>query len=192
MEYICRQNNKTSKMKKILKSAIMIAASALLFVSCNEEDATPVASPSEFGTVRGFVFYDTDETDDDENIEIPVGAVVQITTFSEINNGEFDFTAGGDEEVSLTNVNADGSYSFTIPTNANGADYRIEVFGFDDEKSFERFFDGDLEDFTEEGVYVNGGTGSDGTGSDVTPSETETVDAIILNDFTSFTPNSLF
>lgn len=155
-------------MKKVFKSALVIALGSLLALSsCKEADeATPIASLGS-GTVTGQVFYDIDEVNDTdkdgdqiaENIDtdIPTGAIIRYAYTDEVT---------GEAVTGTTTVNNSGSYSFSVPADQDGVSVSITA---DDFKGSLKFEYADPEEF---GEFLE--TTEDGFFSETTIS-TETV-----------------
>lgn len=168
-------------MNKIFKTASFVAGTLLIAMSsCKKAtEVTPVESLGS-GTVKGQVFYDSDETDDDTNSDIPSGATVRYS-YVDANTNE--------TIIGTTSVNGSGEYSFSVPTDEDGVDVDISIDDFEGDYTFEYLNDdGDERVATESGYYAES---VDFATKTVLPGKTSIVAKETIGGFTSFANPSL-
>lgn len=134
-------------------ASVAIFALAAVFSSCETHEATEalVLDTSKSATVKGKVWAELDETDEDGEYEAAPSGTKVIAVIS---NSDYDLNVSGSKTYETT-IGSDGSYEFSLPADETGVYVTIMFEDFEYETKVEEY-DYDIGDYvttTERNIY---------------------------------------
>lgn len=154
------------EMKFKFAKLLALGAVALMTFSCGEDEAEEAGSFEGTATIEGIVYFESDQTDDSEDIERAEDVTVRLSYDQE----ELSIASDGTSltVVMTTKTDSEGKFSFSVPATNDGVDYTIETDQYetsytisqdklDDDGVPLTDNDGDVirEDITKEGIFAS-------------------------------------